>query len=195
MAGLEMFWWFFAARGGFALLFALLLLSSGSLFGTIFFDPVMYVVLGLLLGFYVLVNGVLLGVAAKVAFKEHPHIAWLLASEGSFAIVLGGYIGFSLMMTKESLALLAGLHAFGVGAFQGILGFKLRRERSYAVLLGCASILGLAAGVWFLTHTGAETSTTAGWLSVFELTYGTIIVLFARALHQSWVSAKVENPS
>jgi tryptophan-rich sensory protein len=78
---LDVFWWVFAVRGGFAALFALLLLYAASLLGSIFFDPVMFVFMGLLLGFYILGNGVLLGVAARVAYKNHRHIAGLLLSE------------------------------------------------------------------------------------------------------------------
>jgi len=70
MAELGMFWWAFAARGGAAILFSAFLFYAGSLFGTIFFDPIMFVALGTMLGFYILGNGVLLGVASGYA-AEH----------------------------------------------------------------------------------------------------------------------------
>jgi hypothetical protein len=85
---LRLFWWFFALRGGFAALFACFLLSVGSLLGTIFFDPVMLVFLGLLLGFYVMGNGLLLGVAGGFAAEHRLHIWGLILGECAFAVIL-----------------------------------------------------------------------------------------------------------
>ena len=45
MKELRMLWWAFAIRGGGAVLFSGILFYSGSLLGTIFFDPVMLVFL------------------------------------------------------------------------------------------------------------------------------------------------------
>lgn len=70
MIRLGMFWWAFTARGGAAVLFSAFLFYAGGFFGTIFFDPIMLVVLAMMLGFYILGNGVLLGVASGYA-AEH----------------------------------------------------------------------------------------------------------------------------
>jgi uncharacterized membrane protein HdeD (DUF308 family) len=186
MKTLGIFWWLFALRGGFAALFGLMLLFAASLFGTIFFDPVLYVYLGFLLGFYVLGNGVLLGVAAGFAFEHRLHVGWLLLGECVFAVLFGGYIGFSLMMTAQSLALLAGLQAIGVGCFQAMFAFKMRASHAYALVFGMTAVVALCAGAGFLLHTSAATKVTSAWLSVFEVCYGLVVLSFARGLHREW---------
>ncbi len=128
MKDLSMFWWVFALRGGFALLFSGILYFAGSLLGTIFFDPVTLVFLSLLLGSYILGNALLLGVAGGFSIDHHRSLGWLMLAECAFAIVLAGYIGHSLLVTSYSLALLAGLHAVGTGCFQAALAFHVRRD-------------------------------------------------------------------
>ena len=47
-------WWFFAVRGGLAVVFAVVLFLASSFLGIFFFDPVTLVYLSLLLGSFVL---------------------------------------------------------------------------------------------------------------------------------------------
>ena len=122
-------WWIFAVRGGLAVVFAIILFLASSFLGIFFFDPVTLVYLSLLLGSFVLSNGLLLGVAAGFAFEHRVHLWWLTLSEGCFAVLLGIYIGISLMLTSRSLAFLAGIHALGNGCFQIALAVKLREDR------------------------------------------------------------------
>jgi hypothetical protein len=136
MGQIDIFWWAFGIRGGFAILFAGVLAFSGNLLGSIFFDPVTLVLLSLLLGFYVLVNAVLLGAGAGFALQHRLSLGWLLAAESCFAFLLGVYISFSLLITAHSIALLAGLHTVGTGGFQAFLALKLRRYKQFKVLLG-----------------------------------------------------------
>ncbi len=58
---LKMFWWAFAVRGGLALIFAIVLFFASIFLGIFFFDPVTLVYMSLLLGSFVLGNGLLLG--------------------------------------------------------------------------------------------------------------------------------------
>jgi hypothetical protein len=104
MQQLRTFWWVFALRGGFAVLFAALLAFSRSLLGTIFFDPVLLVFLSLLLGFFVLGNGLILGVAAIYSLEHHLRLWRLLFTECFFAILIGLWIALSLRTTSHSLA-------------------------------------------------------------------------------------------
>src|SRR5471030_3329035 len=124
MKNLGLFWWVFAIRGGLALLFSGVLGFSGSLLGTIFFDPVTLIFLSLLLGFYVFSNAILYGVAGGFAVEHKHPFGWLMVGESCFAIVLAIYIGHSLLVTAHSLALLGGIHALGTGCFQAGLAFK-----------------------------------------------------------------------
>jgi len=183
MKQMAMFWWVFALRGGFALLFAGILFCAASLLGTIFFDPVMLVVLSLLLGSYVLGNAILLGVAGGFAIEHHRPLGWLLLGECGFAVLLAGYIGLSLLITADSLALLAGLHAAGTGCFQAALAVKVRHDRPYVLLLSACAVVSLCAGVLFLTHHGDALRPIAHWLSGYELLYGIVVIAFARGLH------------
>jgi hypothetical protein len=182
MKELSTFWWVFVARGGFAVLFSGVLCFAGNLLGTIFFDPVMLILLAVLLGFYVLGNGMLLGVAAWSAFEHQLGVWWLLLAECIFAAFLGSYIGFSLLLSAQSIALLAGIHALGVGMFQGVLAVKLQRHRGYATLLGFSALIAACVGTGFLLHWTAAARTLSFWLSGFELIYGASVITFALGL-------------
>jgi uncharacterized membrane protein HdeD (DUF308 family) len=139
---LRLCWWIFAVRGGLAVIFALILFLASIFLGIFFFDPVTLVYMSLLLGSFVLGNGLLLGVAARFAHEHRVHIWWLILGEACFAILLGVYIGISLVLTAKSLAFLAGLHALGNGFFQESLAVKLRADRRHPVLLALARARG-----------------------------------------------------
>ena len=187
MTKLGMFWWAFAARGGAAVLFSAFLFYAGSFFGTIFFDPIMLVVLAMMLGFYILGNGVLLGVASGYAAEHHVGIWRLLLAECIFATALGTYIGFSLLLSSESLACLAGLHALGTGCFLVALAIKLRANKRYGWTLFIAGGLSIGAGFAFLLHRNAAARSATHWLGAFELFYGIVVLFFAGGLHKHHV--------
>lgn len=180
---LGVFWWVFALRGGFALLFACVLFAAGSLFRVFFLDPVLITLLGLLLGFYVMGNGLLLGVASLVA-RDHalPHRLMLIA-ESLVVIALGVYIGFTLLLTPQSLGLLAGLHALIAGGFQSIRTVKLRHDARCTWLLGVSGAVSLIAALLFFLHLDAETRSITNGLAALEMFYGAFSLLFALRLH------------
>ena len=180
---LKLFWWLFAARGGFALLFAGMLHFTAGLFGTLFFDPIMLVYLSLLLGFYIVGGGILLGVASGFAAEHRLELWKLLLADCIFAVCLGVYIGLSLLMTPHTLSLLAGIHAIGIGSFQLALAVKLRHDRPSVRLLGLASFLsGVAACIFFIQMKQPVRITTE-WLSYFEVLCGVVALTFAKRLH------------
>jgi len=181
---LGLFWWVFALRGAFAVLFAIVLFTAGSLFRVFFLDPFLITLLGLLLGFYVMANGLLLGVAAVVADDHaHPHW-WMLLSESIAVIVLGFYIGFTLLLTPQSLALLAGLHALIAGGFQCMRAIKIRHDARSVALLGIPGVIFLCAGAAFLAHQDAAVRNITNWLATLELFYGVLGLLFALTLYR-----------
>jgi uncharacterized membrane protein HdeD (DUF308 family) len=169
---LRLCWWVFAVRGGLAIVFAVVLFLASSFLGIFFFDPVTLVYLSLLLGSFVLGNGLLLGVAAGFSFEHHLHLWWLTLCEGCFALLLGVYIGISLMLTSQSLAFLAGLHALGNGCFQVALAIKLREDRPNLFLLTLAGAISVCVGIAFLQHFHQAARTTTQALSAFELFSG-----------------------
>jgi uncharacterized membrane protein HdeD (DUF308 family) len=171
---LRLCWWIFAVRGGLAVIFALILFLASIFLGIFFFDPVTLVYMSLLLGSFVLGNGLLLGVAARFAHEHRVHIWWLILGEACFAILLGVYIGISLVLTAKSLAFLAGLHALGNGFFQESLAVKLRADRRHPVLLALAGLVSLVVGIVFLAHVHQGARTTTQALSAFELFSGLI---------------------
>src|ERR1700689_2587804 len=132
---LALCWWIFAVRGGLAIVFAVVLFLTSIFLGIFFFDPVTLVYLSLLLGSFVLSNGLLLAVAAGFAYEHRLHLWWLALGEACFALLLGVYIVISLMLTSQSLALLAGIHALGTGCFQTALAIKLREDRPNLLML------------------------------------------------------------
>jgi uncharacterized membrane protein HdeD (DUF308 family) len=180
---LRMFWWAFAVRGGLAIVFAGVLGLAANLLGTLFFDPIMLVSISLLLGSYVLGNGVLLGTAGIYARQHHRRVWVVMCAESAFAIVLAGFIGFSLMMTSESLAWLAGIHALGTGCFQLGMVWKLRGNHLFVRLLGGSALISFAAAAVFLLNRQEEVRTLTIWLSGFELLFGVVVLVFALALH------------
>lgn len=166
---LRLCWWLFAVRGGLAAIFAIVLFLASSFLGIFFFDPVTLVYMSLLLGSFVLGNGLLLGVAAGFSLEHHLHLWWVIACEAGFAVLLGVYIGVSLVLTPQSLAFLAGIHGVGLGIFQGMLALKLRDDRSDLALLLFAGMVSLVVGLLFLAHVHQAARATTQALSGFEL--------------------------
>jgi uncharacterized membrane protein HdeD (DUF308 family) len=185
---LKLFWWNFAVRGGLAIIFAMVLFLASIFLGIFFFDPVTLVYMSLLLGSFVLGNGLLLGVAAGFAFEHHLHVWWLMLCECCFAVLLGLGIGISLMMTAKSFAFLAGLHAVGNGCFQLSLAAKLRRDRLNGLLLACAASVSMVLGIVFLTHFHLGARSTTQLLSAFELFSGVMWLALAFRLRQPVVN-------
>jgi uncharacterized membrane protein HdeD (DUF308 family) len=178
----RIFWWVFAVRGGLAVVFAIVLFLASSFLGIFFFDPVTLVYMSLLLGSYVLGNGLLLGVAAGFGFEHHLHLWWLALGESCFALLLSVYIGISMIMTPESLAFLAGIHALGTGFFQWMLAVKTRQARPIQLLLAFAGVVSVALGVVFLQHIHQAPRTTTQVLSGYELFCGMSSIVFALRL-------------
>ncbi len=188
------FWWVFALRGCFAALFSAVLFTAGNLFLAVYFDPVVLPLLGLFLGFYVMGNGLLLGVAAIVADDHEHHLWWLLLAESIVALALGVYIGFTLLLTPQSLALLAGLHALVAGCFQGILAYKMKHDGIDLSILGVSAAISLCAGIVFLMHQDAKTLHITNWLGALELYYGAILIFLGLKMRRDRLSiARQEN--
>ena len=181
---LQLCWWSFAVRGGLAIVFAVVLFLASSFLGIFFFDPVTLVYLSLLLGSFILGNGLLLGVAAFFSFEHRLHIWWLIMCEAAFTILLGVYIGISLLLTPQSLAFLAGLHGVGNGCFQTALAMKLRQDRPNLFLLASAGIISVCVGLAFLTHYNQAPRVTTQALARFELFCGIVLMVFAYRLHK-----------
>ena len=181
---LRMCWWSFAVRGGLAIVFAVVLFLASSFLGIFFFDPVTLVYMSLLLGSFVLGNGLLLGVAAFFSFEHHLHVWWLVLCESVFALLLGVYIGVSLLLTPQTFAFLAGLDALGAGCFQFALAIKMRRENSKLIHLAFAGIISLGVGIGFLTHYNQAPRVTTQLLSGYEFFAGIVWIVFAFRLRR-----------
>jgi hypothetical protein len=175
-------WWIYAVRGGLAAIFGIVLFLASSFLGIFFFDPVTLVYMSLLLGSFVLGNGLLLGVAAGFSLEHHLHFWWVSACEAGFAVLLGVYIGVSLVLTPQSFAFLAGIHAVGVGVFLVMLAVKLRDNRSDLALLLFAGVVSLTVGILFLDHVHQAARATTQALSAFELFGGVIWGIFSLRL-------------
>jgi uncharacterized membrane protein HdeD (DUF308 family) len=181
---LTLCWWIFAVRGGLAVVFAVVLFLTSIFLGIFFFDPVTLVYLSLLLGSFVLSNGLLLAVAAGFAYEHRLHLWWLALGEGCFALLLGVYIGISLMLTSQSLAFLAGIHALGTGCFQVALAIKLRDDRPNLVMLIVGGVFSLCVGIVFLQHFHQAARPTTQALAGYELVNGIIWSVLAFRLRR-----------
>jgi uncharacterized membrane protein HdeD (DUF308 family) len=174
----RLFWWVYAIRGGFSLLFAVLLFMIARLFGSFFLDPIVLVYLSLLLGFYVLGSGILLGVASGFAAEHHLGLWKVLLADCIFAVIFGCYIGLSLSMTPHTLGLLAGIHALGIGVFEIVLAVRMRRDRACLGLLGTAALLCILAGCLFFSQMQQPIEITTRWLSYFEVFCALVTLAF-----------------
>jgi uncharacterized membrane protein HdeD (DUF308 family) len=181
---LQLCWWSYAERGGLAIVFAAVLFFASSFLGIFFFDRVTLIYLSLLLGSFVLGNGLILAVAAVFSFEHRMHIWWLVMCESGFTILLGIYIGMSFLLTPQSLAFLAGIHGVGNGCFQTALAIKLRADRLNLFLLVIAGIVSLLVGIAFLTHYHQAPRITTQALAGYELFCGIIWMVFAYRLHK-----------
>ncbi len=181
---LRMLWWAFAVRGGLAVVFAVVLFLASSFLGIFFFDPVTLVYLSLLLGSFVLGNGLLQAVASGFAFEHHLHLRWLTLCESCFELLLGVYIGISMLMTPQSLAFLAGIHALGNGCFQIATAVRMRKEIGCLILTALAGVVSLSVGIFFLTHFNQPARPTTQALSGFELFSGIVWMIFAFRLRR-----------
>jgi uncharacterized membrane protein HdeD (DUF308 family) len=181
---LQLCWWSYAVRGGLAIVFAAVLFFASSFLGIFFFDRVTLIYLSLLLGSFVLGNGLLLGVAAFFSFEHRLHVWWLLLCESVFTILLGVYIGMSFLLTPQSLAFLAGIHGVGNGCFEAALAIKLRDDRPKLFLLAIAGIVSLVVGLAFLTHYNQAPRVTTQALAGYELFCGIVWMVFAYRLHE-----------
>jgi uncharacterized membrane protein HdeD (DUF308 family) len=94
-------------------------------------------------------------------------------------LLLGVYIGISLMLTPQSLAFLAGINAVGTGCFQFALAVKMRDDRGNLMLLTAAGVVALAVGIGFLTHYHQAPRVTTQVLSAYELFDGLVWMTFA----------------
>jgi uncharacterized membrane protein HdeD (DUF308 family) len=180
----RLFWWVYAIRGGFSLLFAVLLFMVASLFGSFFLDPIVLVYLSLLLGFYVLGNGILLGVASGFAAEHHLGLWKVLFADCIFAVIFGCYIGLSLSMTPHTLGLLAGIHALGIGVFQLVLAIRMWHDRTSLGLLGTAALLSVLAGGLFFSQMQQPIEITTRWLSYFEIVCALVTLAFVWRLRR-----------
>ena len=126
------FWWVFAVRGGLAVVFAAVLFFASSFLGLFFFDRVTLIYLSLLLGSFVLGNGLLLAVAAGFSFEHQLHLWWLMLCESCFALLLGVYIGISLCSLPNPSLSWPGSTPAGLGCFQGRLAISHARRPAIA---------------------------------------------------------------
>lgn len=141
----------------------------------------------MMLGFYILGNGILLGIASGYAAEYQVGIWRILLAECIFATALGTYIGFSLLLSSQSLAWLAGLHALGTGCLLVALAIKLGANKPYGRTLLIAGELSIVAGIAFLLHRHAATRSATHRLGGFELSYGIAILVFAIGLQKHHV--------
>jgi uncharacterized membrane protein HdeD (DUF308 family) len=99
-------------------------------------------------------------------------------------VLLGIYIGMSLILSRESLAFLAGLDAIGTGLFQGALAMKLRDNAANAGLLAFACIVSLSVSFLFFTHVHQAARTTTQTLSGFEVVIAIIWITLSLRLRR-----------
>jgi uncharacterized membrane protein HdeD (DUF308 family) len=152
-------WWSLVLRGVIAILFAL----------AIFFFPTLALdVLLLVLGVYLVLDGILALIAGLTREEHESRRRWLTILEGLMGLIIGG-----LILVFPSLALIAFVYFFAAWAIlTGVLeiatAIQLRKELKNELLLIISGILSVIFGI----------------LAMFYPSTGAIVILYIIAIYE-----------
>jgi len=159
-------WWTFVARGVFAILFGLL---------TLMLPQLTLIVLVLMFGGFVLIDGLFTIVLALTRHKEFDRWWWALI-EGLFGVVLGllafiwpGITGFVLLMLIVAWAIVTGILEIGAA-------IQLRRVIENEWLLAFSGLLSVGLGVAMLVWPGAGAVALAWLIGIYAIIFGISLI-------------------
>ena len=162
------YWWAFALRGVFAILFGLVAL---------FWPDVTLAMLVLLFGFFALSEGVLAIIAAVSNRKEKDW--WILLIEG-IAAVLVGILTFAWPeITAVILLVVIAAWAVVTGIMQIIAAVKLRKliQGEWSLIL--SGMLSILLGVILMLRPAAGALTLIWVIGIYALFFGALLVYLA----------------
>jgi uncharacterized membrane protein HdeD (DUF308 family) len=156
-------WWSLVLRGVIAILFAL----------AIFFFPTLALdVLLLVLGVYLVLDGIFALVAGLTREEHESRRRWLTILEGLMGLIIGG-----LILVFPSLALIAFVYFFAAWAIlTGVLeiatAIQLRKELKNELLLIISGILSVIFGILAMFYPSTSAIVILYIIAIYEFIFG-----------------------
>jgi uncharacterized membrane protein HdeD (DUF308 family) len=161
-------WWVFLLRGIVAIVFAAMaFLLPFTTLGSLF----------IVLGIYLLVDGVAAIVAGFRAASNHGNWAWLLF-EGVVGIIAGLFAIAMPALTLLVLIIMLAVWSVVSGVMLLVAAFNLH-EGHGGWLMGLAAIASIAWGVLLYVFPIAGSLVLTWWLGGYALAFGIILIAFA----------------
>ncbi|GAB3207095.1 HdeD family acid-resistance protein [Marinactinospora thermotolerans] len=167
-------WWAFVARGVAAVVFGLL---------TLFWPQITVLVLVMLAGVYVLVDGVLLLFHAFSPAAD-PRPRWVVVLQGVAGLLFGIAIVVWPGISAVVLVTLIALWALFSGVLQIAAAIRLRREMGREWLLAVAGVLSVVTGLLLLLWPGAGALALAWLIGLYALAFGVLLIVLGIRLRE-----------
>ncbi len=168
-------WWVFAIRGVAAILFGVLA----------FVAPEMtLVVLVMLFGAYVLVDGAALLIALARGDELARRHAWAVGIMGVLGIVAGIATFIWPSVTAMSLLYIVAIWAIATGIFQIFTAIALRREIDGEIWMGIGGIASIVFGVLLIAFPGEGLISLVWLVGMWAFVFGGSSLALAHRLHR-----------
>lgn len=162
-------WWALALRGLFTILFGILALGW----------PLFTIeLLGILIGVYVLIDGLFAFLIALGAYKKVPYW-WTFLIEG-FICVLVGIVIFSLpQLTMLVIFLLLAFWAIATGIFKILAASRIKGSINDEWLLILSGIFSILLGLFLITKPGMGIVVIMWFVGIYAILFGVLMFAFA----------------
>jgi uncharacterized membrane protein HdeD (DUF308 family) len=174
-------WYVFAVRGAAAIAFGIL---------TAFWPGATVLVLTLLFGAYVLVDGVTTAVAAlRGRVRQHR---WLVALGGLTGVVAGVITFLWPAITALALLYVVAAWAFVTGVVHVATAIRLRREIANEWLLGLGGFLSVVAGIALALLPGVGLLSLTWLIGGYAIVLGSVLVALAVRLRTTHLDLAID---
>jgi uncharacterized membrane protein HdeD (DUF308 family) len=168
-------WWVFAIRGVAAILFGVLAFAS---------PEMTLVVLVMLFGAYVLVDGAALLIALARGDELARRHAWAVGIMGVLGIVAGVATFIWPAVTAVSLLYIVAIWAIATGIFQVVTAIALRREIDNEIWMAIGGVASVVFGVLLIAFPGEGLISLVWLVGVWAFVFGGSSLALAYRLHK-----------
>lgn len=175
LATLSRYWWLFALRGVFAILFSILaFVWPGLTVGA----------LVILFGAYVLVDGVVT-IFSAVTNRQENDRWWVSFLEGLVSIIAGIVTFVYPAMTAVLLLIFIAIWALITGIFEIIAAVRLRKEIENEWALALSGVASILIGVALIVNPGAGAVAVVWLIAIYAMLFGILMLYLAYKLRQA----------
>jgi uncharacterized membrane protein HdeD (DUF308 family) len=167
-------WWLVLLRGLAAITFGILAWTQ---------PAISTMALVLLIGAYMLVDGVL-GTWAAISARKDYDDWWLLLIWGLIGIVAGGLTFFVPQLTALAIMFYIAIWAIASGVLTIVAAIHLRKEIQGEWMLVLGGLASVAFGVVLMAQPLAGALVLLWLIATFALVYGVLLVLFSFRLRR-----------